>query len=235
MKLYRKDYRLEIKRLDESGEFEGLASRTGNQDLQGDVVEQGAFKRTLDHRTKSGRAVPVLWQHDFREPIGRIMPADMVETDKGLEIKGRLTMSVARAREARDLASDGVLGGMSIGFDIPKNKAIFDEKLGGRRIKELRLWEVSLVTFPANPKAVIHSVKDFWPWEHDNAKDWVAEALESGELTLDDIKSFLESTDSLLDGDTDTDSTNSVDDDAQDALVQLELDAINETFNKFRG
>jgi len=155
--VFKKDYRFEFKGLNDDGEFEGLASTFKNKDLQGDVIEPGAFAQTITQRKN---AFPVLWQHDPSQPIGRMMPEDMEETARGLKVKGRLTLSVAKAVEARDLARDGVLGGMSIGFEIPKGQSQMDHSRGVRRIKQVRLWEVSFVTFPANPKAVFSGVKN---------------------------------------------------------------------------
>lgn len=158
-----RDFKFDLKAVGEAGTFEGFASVTGNKDLAGDVIEPGAFKRTISH--KNGK-FPLLWQHDTSIPIGIV---EVEEREKGLFAKGVLNLEVEKAREARALAAQGVLGGMSIGFEIPKGKS---EVVGGvRRIKEVKLWEVSMVTFPANPKATITSVKN-----------------EEPEVTADDIK-----------------------------------------------
>lgn len=236
--LYRKDYKLELKSLSEDGEFQGVGSKTGNQDLHGDVIEAGAFKRTLANRAKSKKALPVLWQHDFREPIGRINAEDMVETGKGLEIKGKLTLSVERAREARDLIQDGAISGLSIGFEIPKNKAKFDDELNGRRISEVILWEMSIVTFPANPRATISGVKDFYPFDlTDQEKD----ACDACGYDVDALDGAIESLQALratrgtVEGNSDSGVTDSASADGKELASEQWLREILETANKFRG
>lgn len=173
--LIRKAVRFDVKALDdaEPGTFEGYAS-TFDVDSTGDVIMPGAFTRTLAAHVAKGRSIPVLWQHDTREPIGVTVEAH--EDARGLFVKGRLIMELARAREAYALLRADVLGGLSIGFSIPKGGATWDEETGLRRITELRLWEYSLVTFPANEHAELTGVK---------SADFAALAAELAELRSD--------------------------------------------------
>ncbi len=150
MTMLKKSFRFEVKEIDEKGTFIGYASIFGNVDEHGDVVEKGAFKRTLDH---SGGQVPVLWQHDMREPIG--IGVELVEDEKGLRVNGVLNLDTQRGREAYSLLKQGALKGLSIGYSVIKDSV---EK-GIRYLKELRLWEFSLVTFPANLDALVSDVK----------------------------------------------------------------------------
>ena len=83
----------------------------------------------------------------------------MRETKAGLEVKGDLVLEVQQAREALGLMKAGAVDALSIGFRVPKGGAVFDKRTGVRRLKEIQLLEVSLVTFPANPKARIERVK----------------------------------------------------------------------------
>jgi hypothetical protein len=145
-----RDLEIEIKDIGESdGTFVGLASVYGNEDLGGDIVVPGAFQKTLQDR---GGEVPLLWQHNMREPIGI---GKLADTPKGLEIQGKLVLSVARAKEAYDLLKNRVIKGLSIGYDTVRDE-IKDKK---RLLKELKLWEVSVVTFPMNELANVQSVK----------------------------------------------------------------------------
>lgn len=129
--------------------IEGYAAYFGNIDSYGDIIEQGAFTKTL--KEGSGR-VKVLWQHDTSEPIGK--PIAMEQDSKGLYIKAKISMTDT-GRKAMELMRDGVIDEMSIGYDIIK-----DEYKGkNRMLKELRLWEFSPVTFAANEKARITSAK----------------------------------------------------------------------------
>ncbi|MCH8926130.1 MAG: HK97 family phage prohead protease [Proteobacteria bacterium] len=137
----------------EVGVFEGLASTFGNQDMVGDVVEPGAFAATI---ARPGR-IKMLWQHDARAPIG--VWDDIRETAAGLEVKGRLVLQVQRAREALALLKAGAVDALSIGFSVMRGGADFDRERGLRRIKAVELWEISVVTFPANPKARVDRIK----------------------------------------------------------------------------
>ena len=134
------------------GEFEGYASLFGVMDLCRDVVAPGAFRDTLKGRARN--PVRMLWQHDPAEPIGEWL--SIVEDARGLKVKGRLDLSVARAREALSLLRSGALDGLSIGF---RTELATKDGSGGRVLRKIDLWEISLVTFPAMLQARVTSVK----------------------------------------------------------------------------
>lgn len=142
----------EIKELDERGTFEGLAAVYGNVDLGGDVVEPGAFKEFVT--TKDGH-VRILDGHNTRMPIGK---GRVTDTHLGLAIKGRLNMEVNRAREVHALMRDQIIDGLSIGYDVLENGSELRPD-GVRRLKALKLWEVSTTAFPMNQSALVSSVK----------------------------------------------------------------------------
>ncbi len=137
----------------EIGVFEGLASTFGNRDMMGDLVEPGAFSGAL---ARPG-AIKMLWQHDARAPIG--VWERIRETAAGLEVKGRLVLDVQQAREALALLKAGAVDALSIGFSVLRGGAEFDRERALRRIKAVDLWEISVVTFPANPKARVARIK----------------------------------------------------------------------------
>ncbi|MDQ2092527.1 HK97 family phage prohead protease [Rhodalgimonas zhirmunskyi] len=128
--------------------IEGYASLFGARDQGGDVVEKGAYAESLKRLAADGRRVKMLWQHDPAQPIG--IWDEVREDERGLYVKGRLLESVGRAREAAALIAAGAIDGLSIGYRTLR--AAKDEK-GLRLLKELELWEVSLVTFPMLPSA----------------------------------------------------------------------------------
>lgn len=132
----------------EGSVIEGYASLFGAEDRGGDVVEHGAYAVSLKALETAGRRVRMLWQHDPAEPIG--VWDEVREDGKGLHVKGRLLPDVARAREAAALLEAGAIEGLSIGYRTKRSRK--DEK-GRRRLLELELWEVSLVTFPMLPDA----------------------------------------------------------------------------------
>lgn len=135
----------------ESGQFEGMASVFGSMvdAYCPTVIHPGAFMKTLQERTSR---VKVLWQHNPDWPIG--LPVILEETPVGLRMRAQMSKT-ALGNDAMTLIRDGVVDELSIGFDPIK----FDfEQVNGeevRNIRELRLWEVSPVTFAADPMARI--------------------------------------------------------------------------------
>ncbi len=139
-------------RLDDlkEGEFRGVASVFGNQinTFMPTFIERGAFAKSI--RQAGRRGFPVLWQHDVKAPVGRTLAVQ--ETERGLEIRGRLS-DTQLGRDARTLLRDKVLDGLSIGF-TPVKWRMEETKDGLRRhLEEVQLFEISLVTFPADSQA----------------------------------------------------------------------------------
>jgi hypothetical protein len=126
----------------------GYASLFGRVDQGGDVVQAGAYGASLKALGAAGRRVKMLWQHDPAQPIG--VWDEVREDGRGLFVKGRILTEVAQGREAAALLAAGAIDGLSIGYRTVR--ATRDGK-GRRRLDELDLWEVSLVTFPMLPEA----------------------------------------------------------------------------------
>lgn len=144
---------LEIKSVDESGKFSGIASVYDIEDLGGDIIEKGAFTKTLREKPD----VPILWQHDSSEVIGK---GRVSEQGNRIVIDGELDLEDPMGQKAYRKMKGKLVSGLSIGFIAVKRK--FDE-MGDkyvRRIQELKLVEVSVVTFPMLPAAQITSVKN---------------------------------------------------------------------------
>lgn len=139
---------------DDGLSVEGHASLFGVPDQSGDVVEKGAYVGSLTRLGAQGRRVKMLWQHDPGQPIG---VWDEVEEDsRGLRVKGRLLKDVARGAETAALLEAGAIDGLSIGY---RTLTAVKDKDGRRRLQELDLWEVSLVTFPMLPEARVRRRK----------------------------------------------------------------------------
>lgn len=150
------------------GEFEGYGAVMGNTDSYGEIIDAGAFKRTLK---KQGDRVKVCWQHDWFEPIGK--PLEMREVSQAklpqeirdafpdatgaLYLKAKISPT-ARGKDAIILLADGVVNELSIGFDLLESGVETDEK-GIRHLTDIELYEVSLVTMAANPAAQVVSFK----------------------------------------------------------------------------
>lgn len=138
-----------------SGEVEGYGSTFGNIDFGGDVMVPGAFRKSLEDRGRAGKPIPMLWQHDTREPVG--LWSEYREDDKGLYLSGRILVDTTKGRDAIVFAKNKVVTGLSIGF-VTKD-ADEDMTTGIRRLKEVDLMEVSLVTFPMNDQAGLTGAK----------------------------------------------------------------------------
>lgn len=126
----------------------GYASIFGVADQGADVVEPGAFARSLKRLSDARCSVKMLWQHDPNSPVG--VWDSVVEDSIGLSVRGRLLTEVTQGAEAAALLAFGAIDGLSIGYRTVRSEKV---KGGGRRLIELDLWEVSLVTFPMLPTA----------------------------------------------------------------------------------
>jgi uncharacterized protein len=145
----KKSIRFEIKEITAEGTFEGLLSPYGNVDEGKDIVEAGAYTKTLKEK---GFTRPMLWQHKTDCPIGELALEDRKE---GLWCKGKLLMELPEAQKAYVCIKAKVVKGLSIGYDSIKDSI----ENGVRHLKEIQLWEGSIVTFPMNENALIASVK----------------------------------------------------------------------------
>jgi len=158
--LEEKTFPFEIKELTDEGTFEGYAAIFNKPDALNEVILPGAFTKTL----KEGKSRPLLWYHDPRQPLGL---TDLEVDEKGLKVMGTLNLEVRAAQEKHVLMKQKAIKGLSIGF-----KTIIDAWEDAKRfLKEIKLWEISLVTFQAHPQALVMSVKQWaeekpYPNEH---------------------------------------------------------------------
>lgn len=147
---------LELKEVGEDGTFRGVASVYGVEDLGGDVIDKGAFAKTISDNP----IVKVLFHHDPREVIGE---GKVSEWQGKILIDGKLDMDDPTAQLAHSKMKKRLMHGLSIGFQTIKSTWEEIEKEGARKmirhIQELKLWEVSLVTFPMLPAAQVTRVK----------------------------------------------------------------------------
>lgn len=154
--MLQKNFKLEVKSVEEDGTFTGYASVTGNVDSDNEVIDKGAFKRTLDH-TKG--IVPILWQHDRTKPVGWNLEAS--EDAVGLAVKGKLLIDTEFGRYAQSFLKTGLEAGakpgLSIGFIVPKGGDYV--KAGRRHFKEVAWKEYSIATFQSNLEASVTGAK----------------------------------------------------------------------------
>lgn len=146
-----KSFSLTLKREpDQDGIFEGYASVFGVVDQGMDVVERGAFAKSLGKRK-----VKMLWQHEMDKPIG--VWEDIYEDERGLFVRGRILKEVEKGREAMALLKAGAIDSMSIGYRTIEAAPEGDGRV--RKLLEVDLFEISLVTFPMLPDAKVTNVK----------------------------------------------------------------------------
>lgn len=163
MKLETKFIAIDESAVAAEGRIEGYASLFEMRDDGGDIVAPGAFAASL---TRRGRGVKLLWQHDPMQPIG--VWETLREDDRGLYAAGRLLTEVRRGAEAAALLKAGAVDGLSIGYRVLRAEKA---QGGGRRLLEVDLWEVSLVTFP-----MLHAARAVAPGAED-ADETAARAL----------------------------------------------------------
>ena len=144
---------LDLKAVAEDGVFEGYASLFNREDMGGDIVLPGAFRDSLARRGPAG--IKLLFQHNPSEPIG--IWQSLREDARGLQVRGRLMLDIARGREIFSLMRAGAIDGLSIGFRAVKSRR--DRATGVRRLEKVDLWEISVVTFPMLPEARVAVVK----------------------------------------------------------------------------
>ncbi len=162
-----KNISLEIKQEDLNEEkkiFIAYASTFGNKDFDGDVILKGAFLSSIKKFKDSKGKVPKLaFQHDTSRLPGKIL--DLKEDDLGLLMEAQF-IDTQEGRDRLVEVKEGVITDVSIGFNILDSeqgeklpRPTFFGRTHERIIKEVELFEVSLVSFPANPKAEIISMK----------------------------------------------------------------------------
>ncbi len=141
-------FKLELKD-DAARSVEGWASTFGNKDSYDDIIVPGAFVNSI-----KARLPKMLYQHNSDQPIGVWTAAS--ETQYGLYVKGEL-LDTMLGNDVYKMLKAGAISDMSIGYSTLDSD--YDPKTNVRTLKEIDLWEVSLVTFPANDKANITMVK----------------------------------------------------------------------------
>ena len=154
--------------ISEDGTFTGYGSIFDESpDSYGHIIAKGAFTQTIINGGRNRTGIAMLWQHDSHTPIG--IWKEIKQDDKGLFVCGELIKEVQKGNEAYVLMKKKALRGLSIGWDymrdskgnVKKDSYIDDEKKGIRLLKEIELWEISPVTFPAKRTARIIGVKTF--------------------------------------------------------------------------
>lgn len=149
------DFQIDIKQVGEEGVVEGIASTFGEVDRGGDIIDSGAFDNTIRYHKAKGTMPKMLFQHDPSKVIG--IWDDMIVQGDGLYVKGRLLLDIPLAKETHTLLKAKALDGLSIGYKTID--AMYEDGGKVRRLMEVELWEVSMVTFPMNPNGRVTDAK----------------------------------------------------------------------------
>jgi HK97 family phage prohead protease len=161
----------EIKELGANGFVSGYASIFGAVDAQREVVQAGAFARSLKEWRKTQRQPAMLWMHNTGKPVG--VWEHVREDSSGLAVEGRLAIRTQDGADAYELLKMGAVTGLSIGYRTVSSRMDASSRI--RTLTDVDLYEVSLVTFPANDAARIHAVKT--PLPADNEVRAIVERL----------------------------------------------------------
>jgi HK97 family phage prohead protease len=140
------------------GRFTAVAAVFGNVDRDGDRIIKGAFRDTIQAWQRTGRRVPLHWNHspDPGDIVGSVEPSSMVETDQGLVVAGQLDLDDnERARKAWRAAKTGSIG-LSFGYLVTKSRKGSD---GANELVAVDLFEISMTPAPANPQTRILEMK----------------------------------------------------------------------------
>lgn len=174
MKLQYKFAPLEAE-IDQRGKVTGYASKFGIKDQGGDIVVKGAF-------ADQARKPKMLLQHDPAQVVG---VWDMVQEDSdGLYVEGRVNLGSTLGKDVHSNLEFGAIDGMSIGY-----RAIDAVKTNkGRELRKIDLWEVSFVTFPMLPEAVVSSVKSIEDENPVILKRFVEQIMREADFSADEAK-----------------------------------------------
>ena len=158
-----KSFELKAKE-DETGMIAGFFSTYDETpDSYGDIIKPGAFTETIKKREESGHPFPLCFNHDFSQVIGAV---DKIEdTDKGPYIEAHF-LDTDLAQDVRKMLKSGAIYQFSFAYDVLgwENPSEEQRKAGVWNIlTKLEVFEISVVTVPANQNAVATEVKSIEP------------------------------------------------------------------------
>jgi hypothetical protein len=140
------------------GVVSGYFAMFGNKDLDGDVIEKGAFTKTIQERGPSGKKlIKYLLDHDSRKSVALI--TNLEEDMKGLRYEAKIGTH-ALGVDFMKMVESGLINQHSFGFSVPKDKQYFDQSRKANVIKEVIMFEGSAVQFlGANPETTFIDLK----------------------------------------------------------------------------
>lgn len=148
---------LQVKALNDEGAFEGYGNVFGVVDSYAERVMPGAFEQTIKEHKEAGTMPAMLWQHRTDSPIG--VWTSMEEDDHGLKMTGQLCLETQLGKESHALLKAGAIKGLSIGFSLYDGGAKYNGEDEVLELYGIKLWETSVVTFPANELSEVTDIR----------------------------------------------------------------------------
>jgi HK97 family phage prohead protease len=142
------------------GQFTAYASVFGNVDSYGDIVVKGAFANDLERWEKSGGVIPLLFGHNMADPdfnIGHVVSAE--EDEVGLKVTAQLDLENPKAKQVYRMLKGKRIDQMSFAYDVIDGESLTKDGEDVYEIRDLKLYEVSVVTVGANELTEVLAVK----------------------------------------------------------------------------
>ncbi|PZE89948.1 HK97 family phage prohead protease [Curtobacterium sp. MCBD17_008] len=181
----------------EDGQFRAVVSVFGNEDSYGDVVQPGAFAKTLADWAAKGDPIPVYWSHRMDDPdynIGYVVEAK--ETDQGLEVLAQIDLDGAKAQQVYRLLKGRRVTQFSFAYDVVNGAWVVEDGREFYSLNELKLYEVGPTPIGANQETELIGVK--------SAADRLTHDLKAGRVfsakNEDEMRNALASLDAARDG-----------------------------------
>lgn len=181
---------------DEAGKISGYFSTYDRiPDSYGDIIAPGAFANTIKARKESGHPFPLCWNHDLDQIIGTVAPEDIEDTEKGPLMTASF-FNTQLAQEKREIVKSGAVYQFSFAYDVLDWAPVeLEDGTKANELREIELFEISIVPIPANQRAVMTEVK---AGRRNSKKD--ADAIKEAITLLQGVLGELEGADEPEDG-----------------------------------
>jgi HK97 family phage prohead protease len=203
------------------GVITGYFAMFGNKDLDGDIIERGAFSKTVQERGPKGKQlIKYLLDHDKSKVVAKI--TDLYEDEKGLRYEAKIGSHNA-GQDFQKMIESELINQHSFGFSIPKDKQYFDQSRKANIIKEVLMYEGSAIQFlGANPETNMIDLKsDKDAMEYLEKLEKFIRTSDATDETLQLIEEKLKSLSSLLKPEVSTLEKQKADEDKIKSLIDL--------------
>lgn len=207
---------------DDAGTISGYFSTYDRiPDSYGDIIAPGAFANTIKARKESGHPFPLAWNHDLDQIIGTVDPEDIKETEKGPLMTASF-FSTPLAQEKREIVKSGAVYQFSYAYNVLDWAPVeLEDGTKANELREIELFEISIVPIPANQRAVMTEVK---AGRRNSEKD--ADAIKEAITLLQGVLGELEGADEPEDGEDEAKANTAVEEPEQsnpekDRLLEL--------------